>query len=1422
MKRLLFAFLVGTVVAGLIVGASGLTLGGAPLVGPGDGEARPESPAGGEAIDGTSDVSEDGVELVEFDETHSSARQDEATAQSKREAAEEGADRGIELAQAQGVNVTQEHREAATSAAIEAAEQHQNATVEQIQRAATGAVHGALLQHQAVNVTQLQSAVVGSADGALSQHQSANVTQMQNAAWGGAHGALDQYQAVTVEQIQYAARGAAAGAAREAGEKGVGHVGVIQEAAQGAAHGALEAAKKQKHPSRQHVVQRQEITVEQIQHAAAGAAAGVVDGHQEQHVRVEQRQHVSIKQIQTAAMGAAKGALVQKQRVTVEQTQVAARGAAKGVLSVTQIQRVEITQIQAAATGAATGAIYQSQEATIEQIQAAAIGAAKGTIVQKQEIHVTQVQYAARGAAMGAVESAIQYQAVTVTQIQAASMGAGKGAVEQTQTVRVQQVQTIARGAAKGVLSVAQEQRVTILQIQKVAEVSCQSVSEAVQDQRVTVEQVQRISERTAVDTTQQTVDDDLDREVDIRNRAEASAADRTAEEEPAEGEATVSTVGQTIDGETVTIDDVTLSEGGFVAVHDGRWLEGERADSVIGVSEYLEPGEHESVTVPLFEDVPGAEYEVDALEAGEHSLFVVPYRDGDDDQEFDRIDTDDGADPLYVRQGGEPVVASLEATVAEERTADLKVADQTGDGETVTVERATANVEFYVEASDGDRVVQSEGFGANETAANLTLVLDPPLEEATDLEVTIRAVEDGEGLESAEVAYDVDTTGADEPADEPVEATASLNVSDQTGDGETLSVDRATADEEFALEARYDGEVVRTDAIDADEVVENLTLELDPPLEADAEVEIAVVTTEDDEDLAVEAIEYAVDAEPVEPTADLEVTNQTGDGGTLAVENATATVDFFVEARYDDEVVQSESFDADEVVENLTLELDPPLEETGDVEVVIRADDDDSELTGQTIEYAVEAPVAFLNCTALEVRDAAEIDRLSLRVSYLEGALAGNETELEEEVLAETVDGPIEDGTVLSTADLYPFSEFTHYVEFASLSEADDENMVENPHSATVEDCQELGFGERPTADVAFGDQETDGTSATVDAVSLSEGGFVALYEAGAPVENETVLGVSEYLEPGEHENVTVDLAESIDEDRTLVAIVHRDLTGDGQFTFESVETIGVHDGPYLDADGDPVADEAELLLSAEFAVSIVDAPETVEPDQPIELAVEVENRGAGSGEAPVVIDVGAQEAVVEESVTLSPGETTTLTVAVDPPTDAVGELEVTVRVDDPDVAAPEEGSDSVTVTVEEAGEPAFEVTALDAPETVEPGEFIEVAAEVTNVGEAPGEAEVVFDIDGFDAATDFVSLSPDETATLVVTVETGPGDVGDLEIGVRTADDRTSTTVEVIESSTTDRRSVRVGPTAETDPAAPGSAYVPSGLISVDRMDS
>ncbi|WP_252700479.1 DUF7282 domain-containing protein [Natronosalvus vescus] len=1316
MRGVLIVLLVGVVAGGLIVSAAGLSVDSGSI---GDivteGNQQESAAAGASGSGATVAAAENdtNIELVEFgDESGQSPSQDDDdTPQSKHEAAEEGAEKGIELAQEQGINVTQEQRLAAKSAASEAVEQHQEATVEQVQHAATGAVHGALLQHQTVTETQFQSAVIGSTSGALSQHQTANVTQLQNAAWGASHGALDQHQEVTVEQIQHAARGAAGGAAHEAGKKGIGHVGTIQEASQGAAHGALEGAKKQKHAPQHHVAQHQEITVEQVQHAAAGAASGVLDGvvEQRQTVTVEQQQHVTIKQVQTAAMGAAEGALVQKQQVTVEQTQVAARGAGKGALSITQIQQVTITQIQKAALGAATGAIYQSQEATIEQIQAAAVGAATGSLVQIQAVHVTQVQYAARGAATGAVESAVQHQVVDVTQIQAASRGAGTGAVKQSQTVNVHQVQTIARGASKGALSVTQEQRVTVVQIQMAAEATCAAVATAVQNQRVTVEQVQRITENTAADTVRQSAADGLEGEAEVRERASVHAVDRTAEEEPIDGDATVRTADQTIDGETVTIDDVTLSEGGFVAIHDAGWLEGERVDSVIGVSDYLEPGEHDSVTVTLFADVPGTEFETDALEAGSHTLFAVPYQDADGDGQFDSVDTDGDQNPQYVRAGGEPIAASFDVTVVEERTATLDIDDLTGDGESLTIENATANVEFYVEARADDQIVQSERFEANATTTSLTLDLETPLEEDANVDVSIRAAEDGEALSTATVEYEVEVGDEDE------------------------------VDDEVEIE-------------DEDEIDEIL-----------------------------------------DPTAELEVADQSGDGETVTVDRATANVEYYLEAHYDDETVRSDAFEADESVENLTLDLDPSLEEDAEIEIAVRAAEDDAEIAVSGIEYTVDTPVTFLDCTTIEIQDATAFEGLSLQISHLEGPWVDTPTLLTDDDLAETVDEPIEDGTVLSTTDLYPYSEFTHYVEFVHLSqtgeqpdelEAGDENVLENPNPATIEDCQELGFGERPTAELTFVDQESDGTNATIDDVTLSEGGFVALYEADAPIEDESVLGVSDYLEPGSHEDVTVALEEPIDEDRTLVAVVHRDLTGDEQFAFESLDAVGVHDGPYLDANGDPVADGAELTLAPAFAVSIVDARETVEPDQPIELVVDVENLGAGSGESPVVLDVGPQEAAVTEDVSLGPGEATTLTMTVDPPQDVVGIIDLTVRIADPDVAAPEAGSDSVTITVDEPGEPAFEVTGIDAPATVEAGASFDIVADVTNTGEAAGEGEVVFDVGDFaDAATDVVSLSPGETATLVVTVQTGPDDVGDLEVTVRTADTQASTAVEVAE---------------------------------------
>jgi flagellar protein FlaJ len=77
----------------------------------------------------------------------------------------------------------------------------------------------------------------------------------------------------------------------------------------------------------------------------------------------------------------------------------------------------------------------------------------------------------------------------------------------------------------------------------------------------------------------------------------------------------------QTTAGETVSIESVSLSEGGFVVVHERN-----RDGSVIGRSAYLSPGTHDEVTVAL--DRPPSESET--------TLVAVPHLDTDDNGQYD------------------------------------------------------------------------------------------------------------------------------------------------------------------------------------------------------------------------------------------------------------------------------------------------------------------------------------------------------------------------------------------------------------------------------------------------------------------------------------------------------------------------------------------------------------------------------------------------------------------------------------------------------------------------------------------------------------------------------------------------------------------------------------------------------------------
>ena len=193
-------------------------------------------------------------------------------------------------------------------------------------------------------------------------------------------------------------------------------------------------------------------------------------------------------------------------------------------------------------------------------------------------------------------------------------------------------------------------------------------------------------------------------------------------------------------------------------------------------------------------------------------------------------------------------------------------------------------------------------------------------------------------------------------------------------------------------------------------------------------------------------------------------------------------------------------------------------------------------------------------------------------------------------------------------------------------------------------------GYDPGPTA-VALDDQLTAGDSATVSAVELDEGGFVAVH-AVSYVDGqftESLRGVSPYLEPGLHRDVAVDLDRPVDEDTTLVAVVYRDGDDDGEFEF--VDTDGAVDRPYTNtysAETGNVTDEAGDVIgdTARFTPAEVTTRTVTTPaEDGAVLSVTVTNDGS----APLDLRAGPRTLPAGVTVAEATSEGGTVTVRGD-----------------------------------------------------------------------------------------------------------------------------------------------------------------------------
>jgi cytochrome c oxidase assembly protein Cox11 len=409
------------------------------------------------------------------------------------------------------------------------------------------------------------------------------------------------------------------------------------------------------------------------------------------------------------------------------------------------------------------------------------------------------------------------------------------------------------------------------------------------------------------------------------------------------------------------------------------------------------------------------------------------------------------------------------------------------------------------------------------------------------------------------------------------------------------------------------------------------------------------------------------------------------------------------------------------------------------------------------------------------------------------DGTLAGDEALVSQEVELD----PGETETVtFSDLDTSPLAAgtYTHGVF------TDDDNAT-----ATIE-VEEAA----PSADVTFANQTTDGTTVVVDSVTMSEGGFVAIHNSSLFEGNVigSVIGVSDYLEPGTHEDVEITLydvpgasfnVDSLPADEELVAMPHLDTDGDEAYGF--VATGGDVDGPYTQ-DGAPVTDTALVTVEQEpanFDVSNLDAPDTVDEGDRIDVSADVTNTGEQAGTQTVQFrldlnqdgTLAGDEALTSQEVDLDPGETETVTFSDLDTSGLDGEYAHGVFS--------ENGNATATIEVDDdepAPEPAsFDVSNLDAPASVTQGDTIDVSAEVTNTGEETDTKTVEFRVDLNQDGTlsdeealtsQEIELEPGETETVTFSdLDTSPLAAGTYTHGVFTDDDSETAEITVEEAA-------------------------------------
>ena len=256
---------------------------------------------------------------------------------------------------------------------------------------------------------------------------------------------------------------------------------------------------------------------------------------------------------------------------------------------------------------------------------------------------------------------------------------------------------------------------------------------------------------------------------------------------------ANVSFENQTSNGSTVVVDSVNSSNGTFVAIHDASLLEGNVIGSVVGVSDYLEQGEHENVSVELF-NVSGADFAETELTENQ-TLIAMPHLDTNDNETYDFVATDGAEDGPYVNETGQPVVDDAFVTV---EAVEDNVTNETNvtDNETNVTDNETNVTDNETNVTDNETNVTDNETNVTDNETNVTDNETNVTDNETNVTDNETNVTDGEtNVTDNETNLTANETNATDNETE-VAATASVEFNDQTTSGEVVGVASANLSE--------------------------------------------------------------------------------------------------------------------------------------------------------------------------------------------------------------------------------------------------------------------------------------------------------------------------------------------------------------------------------------------------------------------------------------------------------------------------------------------------------------------------------------------------------------------------------------------------------------------------------------------------